>query len=235
MPAQASDLDLAALHGEGDWARPAQRLAYGIEAMGLDIDEAKQGQMLAYLALLMRWNRAYNLTAVTEPMAMVERHLLDSLSICPWISDGLVVDAGTGAGLPGLVLAIAGVGKAFVLVDSNGKKVRFIRQACRSLGLDRVSPLQGRIESVSLNEAPRVVVARALAPLGRLVEWTRHWLDTGTVLLAMKGDLQETEIDQVPASYNVSIQALKSADPTRTRQLALVGHAEAIERLESKQ
>lgn len=235
MPTQASDLDPAALHREGEWARPAERLAQGIEAMGLDIDENKQGQMLAYLALLGRWNRAYNLTAITEPMAMVDRHLLDSLSICPWIPDGLVVDAGTGAGLPGVVLAIAGAGEAFVLIDSNGKKVRFIRQACRSLGLDRVSPIQGRIESVALDEPPRVVAARALAPLGRLVAWTQHWLDTGTVLLAMKGDLQETEIDQVPASYNVSIQVLKSADPTLTRRLALVGRAEAIERLESKQ
>jgi len=233
MPTEA----ITAMHlpPNGKWAKARTRLAEGLQTMGLVVDEAQQEQMMAYLALLARWSRAYNLTAITEPLAMVDRHLLDSLSLCPWIPKGLVVDAGTGAGLPGVVLAIAGVGERFILVDSNGKKIRFIRQACRSLGLHQVTPVQGRVESLTLEETPQVVVARALAPLGRLVEWTRHWLDDGAVLLAMKADLQETEVDQVPASYNVSIQALQSADPTLTRRLVLVGHAEAIERLESKQ
>ncbi len=223
------------LQPDGEWAEARARLADGIQTMGLAVDEARQEQMMAYLALLARWNRAYNLTAITEPLAMVDRHLLDSLSLSPWIPKGLVVDAGTGAGLPGMVLAIAGVGEQYILVDSNGKKIRFIRQACRSLGLNQVTPVQGRVESLTLEKTPQVVVARALAPLGRLVEWTRHWLDQGAVLLAMKADLQETEVDQVDASYNVSIQTLKSADPTLTRRLVLVGHAEAIERLENKQ
>jgi len=225
----------AHLQPDGEWVKARARLAEGIQTMGLVVNEAKQEQMMAYLALLARWSRAYNLTAITEPVAMVDRHLLDSLSLCPWIPKGLVVDAGTGAGLPGMVLVIAGVGEKLILVDSNGKKIRFIRQACRSLGLNQVTPMQGRVESLTLDETPQVVVARALAPLGRLVEWTRRWLDAGTVLLAMKADLQETEVNQVSASYNVSIQALQSADPTLTRRLVLVGHAEAIARLESKQ
>lgn len=234
MPIEATDWASTHLQPEGDWAKARARLAEGIKTLGLALEDRQQEQMMAYLALLARWSQAYNLTAITEPMAMVDRHLLDSLSLCPWIPKGLVVDAGTGAGLPGLVLAIAGVGERFILVDSNGKKIRFIRQACRSLGLHQATPVQGRVESLTLDQAPQVVVARALAPLGRLVEWTRHWLDAGTVLLAMKADLQETEVDQVPTSYNVSIQTLQSADPTLTRRLVLVGHAEAIERLESK-
>jgi len=226
--------DPDALSGTGLWALPAQRLAEGIDTLGLGIEPQAQQKMLGYLALLAHWSRAYNLTAVTEPMAMVDRHLLDSLSIAEWIPKGLAIDAGTGAGLPGIVLAIAGLGEEWILVDGNGKKIRFIRQACRSLGLSQVRPVHGRVESLTTDAIPRVVVARALAPLGQLVEWTRGWLDQGSVLLAMKADLQETELAQVPSSYNVSIRMLKTAQPELNRQLALIGSAEAIERLESK-
>lgn len=230
---QASALDPDALAGQGIWAKPAERLATGIDQLGLAVSVSAQHQMLAYLALLAKWNQAFNLTAITEPMAMVERHLLDSLSIAPWIPKGLAVDAGTGAGLPGLVLAIAGFGDHWVLVDGNGKKIRFIRQACRSLGLAHVSPVQGRIESIDLPKPPAVIVARALASLGQLVDWTSPWLDQGSVLLAMKADLQESEINEVPASYNVSIRALKTAEPSVTRQLAVVGLSESLESLEA--
>ena len=230
--APLSGLDQAALSGEGIWAKPAQRLAQGIEMLGLDVSTTAQHQMLAYLALLARWNQAFNLTAITEPMAMVDRHLLDSLSIAPWIPQGLAVDAGTGAGLPGVVLAIAGFGDPWVVVDGNGKKIRFIRQACRSLALDKVTPLHGRIEAINLPKPPKVIVARALASLGQLVSWIQPWLDQGTVLLAMKADLQESEINEVPASYNVSIRAVNTAERGVKRQLALVGLVESVEGLE---
>lgn len=231
--APSSGLDQAALSGEGMWARPAHRLAQGIEMLGLDVSTTAQHRMLAYLALLARWNQAFNLTAITEPMAMVDRHLLDSLSIAPWVPPGLAVDAGTGAGLPGVVLAIAGYGDPWVLVDGNGKKIRFIRQACRSLALHQVTPVQGRIEALDLPEPPKVIVARALASLGQLVAWTRPWLDQGTVLLAMKADLQESEINEVPSSYNVSIQVVKTAERGVKRQLALIGLVDSVEGLEA--
>jgi 16S rRNA (guanine527-N7)-methyltransferase len=223
---QLDGLDADALAGHGIWSAPAKRLAAGLEQMGLSVDQATQGRLLAYLALLARWSKTYNLTAVTEPMAMVDRHLLDSLSICRAVLEfaprGWVVDAGTGAGLPGLVLALVGVGEHWALVDSNGKKIRFVRQVCRAFGLDSVQPIQGRVESLILDEVPRVVVARALAPLERLVDWTAHWLAEGTVLLAMKADLQESEILAVSPSYNVSVRALDSTEPGVQRCLAVV-------------
>lgn len=219
-------LDADALAGEGVWAQPAERLAGGVERLGLALDQSTQGQLLAYLALLARWSKTYNLTAVTDPMAMVDRHLLDSLSIHEtvrhWSGQGLVVDAGTGAGLPGLVLALSGAGKRWALVDSNGKKVRFIRHACRTLGIQNVEPIQGRVEALALGEVPTVVVARALAPLNRLVNWVEGWLAQGTVLLAMKADLQESEILEVSPSYNVSVEALDSIEPNVRRCLAVI-------------
>lgn len=226
------DLDPQALAGTGRWAQSAELLRSGLSDLNLTVSDKAQGQMLAYLALLVKWNKAYNLTAVTEPEAMVNRHLLDSLSIWPYIPYGLAVDAGTGAGLPGLVLAIAGRGEHWVLVDGNGKKIRFIRHACRALGLTHVAPVHGRIETLALAQSPRVIVARALASLGQLVAWTERWLNEGAVLLAMKAELKESEIQEVPSSYNVSIRTLITADPTVTRQLALVGSAAAIESLD---
>ena len=232
--AKRADLDSQALAGEGVWAAPAAHLSKGIEALGLSISAEAQANMLAYLALLAKWSKTYNLTAVTDPMAMVDRHLIDSLSMMPWVPRGFIVDAGTGAGLPGLVLALAGAGERWALVDSNGKKIRFLRQVCRSLALTSVEPIQGRLETVSFDACPEAIVARALAPLERLVEWANPWLDQGTVLMAMKADLQESEILGVSPSYNVSIKRLNTTDPTVTRCLALVGHAEAVKRLDNE-
>jgi len=234
MPMSFSDDVRAAGEGLGRWEAPARRLALGIEALGLEVDPQRQSQLLKYLALLAQWSHAYNLTAITEPMAMVDRHLLDSLSVAPWLPKGLIVDVGTGAGLPGLVLAIAGFGDEFVLIDGNGKKVRFLRHVCRSLGLSQVTAYHGRMEEVVLDVVPSAIVARAVAPLGRLVAWTQHWLDQGAVLLAMKAELQESELAEVTGPYNVSVQPLKSLDPSLKRTVALVGLAESIQALEQR-
>ena len=215
----------------GRWQRPSARLAEGVTALGLKIDAQRQSQLLHYLALLAQWSQTYNLTAVTEPMTMVERHVLDSLTIAPWVPSGCVVDAGTGAGLPGLVLAISGFGEQWVLLDGNGKKIRFVRHVCRQLGLKHVTAVQERLEQWSGESPPNAVVARALAPLGQLVAWTDRWLDQGTVLMAMKADLQDSELAEVGPPYNVSVQALpvQAAGPKRT--LALVGQPGVVDAL----
>ena len=223
----------AARDHAGRWQQPSARLADGLLRLGLAVDVDRQSQMLQYLALLSQWNQAYNLTAVTEPMAMVERHLLDSLAIAPWVPNGLVVDAGTGAGLPGLALMMAGCGDRWVLIDGNGKKVRFVRHVCRQLGLDRVSAVQQRLEHWASERRPDAVVARALAPLGQLVEWTSRWLDQGTVLLAMKADLQDSELAEVRPPYNVSVQALPSQAAGPKRTLAVIGRAGAVETVDN--
>jgi len=198
------------------------RLDTGLASLGLSLDEQRKQCMLDYLALLSRWNRAYNLTAVDEPLAMVDRHLIDSLSILPWIDGSRIVDAGTGAGLPGVPLAIACPGKHFVLVDSNGKKVRFLRQVRRELGLDNIEPVHGRLEEFVPDERPDQVVARALAPLPRLVEQLGRLLESGATLLAMKGRLEDEECAAVADAYNVETIELNVPGAGNARSLAIL-------------
>ncbi|RFF29837.1 16S rRNA (guanine(527)-N(7))-methyltransferase RsmG [Wenzhouxiangella sediminis] len=198
------------------------RLDEGLAGLGLTLDDARKDRLLDYLALLSRWNRAYNLTAVDEPAAMVDRHLVDSLSILPWIDGEQIVDAGTGAGLPGVPLAIACPERHFVLVDSNGKKVRFLRQVRRELGLDNIEPVHARLEEFAPERAPDQVVARALAPLPRLVEQLGHLLAGGATLLAMKGRLEDDECAAVADAYNVERIELNVPGAGGARSLAIL-------------
>ncbi len=200
----------------------ARRLVAGLAGLEQTLSDEQVDAMLDYLAELVRWNRAYNLTAVTDPMEMVERHVIDSLSIRPFITGGRILDSGTGAGLPGIVLAVAEPGRHFVLVDSNGKKVRFLRHIKRTLGLDNIEPVHARLESLDLDPPPEEIVARALAPLARLVEWHRPWLEKGARLLAMKGQLEQAEIDELPEGYSVEKHALEWAGMQAERCVAVV-------------
>ncbi|MDZ7791440.1 MAG: 16S rRNA (guanine(527)-N(7))-methyltransferase RsmG [Xanthomonadales bacterium] len=199
-----------------------ERLEKGLAGLGLSLEAERVDRLLDYLALLSRWNRAYNLTAVDEPAAMVDRHLVDSLSILPWIKGHEIVDAGTGAGLPGVPLAIACPGKHFVLVDSNGKKVRFLRQVRRELGLDNIEPVHARLEAFAPDSLPDQIVARALAPLPRLVEQLGHLLSEGATLLAMKGRLEQDECAAVADAYNVEIIELNVPGTVNARSLAIL-------------
>ncbi len=203
------------------------RLEHGLEAMGLELSSDQIASLLAYLSLLARWNRAYNLTAVDEPAEMVERHLIDSLSILPWLEGDRVLDAGTGAGLPGVPLAIACPDRHFILVDTNGKKVRFLRQVRRELGLDNIEPVHGRLEMIDPGEYPADdVVARALAPLPRLVGQLEGWLVRGARLLAMKGRLEQSECDSVSSGYNVDRIELEVPGTAARRCLVIVSRNE---------
>lgn len=198
------------------------RLDAGLAELGLALDEHCRDRLLDYLALLSRWNRAYNLTAHARPPAMVDRHLLDSLSILPWVDGGEIVDAGTGAGLPGVPLAIACPERHFMLVDSNGKKVRFLRQVRRELGLENIEPIQSRLEAFTPERAPDQVVTRALAPLSRQVRQLGHLLADGAVLLAMKGRLEEDERAAVADAYNVEMIKLNVPGADGARSLAIL-------------
>lgn len=200
-----------------------QRLATGLESLGQSLTAAQIDAMMDYLAELVRWNKAYNLTAVTDPAEMIDRHLIDSLSIRTFLDGKRILDAGTGAGLPGLVLAIAEPGRHFILVDSNGKKIRFLRHIARTFGLENIELVQARLESLELERAPDEIIARALAPLARLVEWHAPWLAQGARLLAMKGRLEEAERFAVPDAYNVELHTLEHAGREGApRSLAIV-------------
>lgn len=179
-------------------AEPRRRLDTGLAAMGTDIDAALDGagrdRLIAYLALLQRWNRAYNLTAVRDPLDMVPRHLLDSLAVLPWVTRGPVLDAGTGAGLPGIPLAVARPALSFVLLDGNGKKTRFVRQAVLELGLDNVEVVHSRLEAYRPKAKFVTITARAVASLSELFDSCAHLAAADARLLALKGRLPEQEI-----------------------------------------
>ena len=177
------------------------QLEQGIAALGLQLPADAVPRLLDYLALLERWNGAYNLTAVREPTEMVTRHLLDSLAILPFVQGHSLADLGTGPGLPGIVLAIAAPGREILLVDSNGKKVRFLREAIRSLKLEGVRAEQSRVEDVAGQFD--CVTARAFASLADMLAWGGHLLAPGGIWLAMKGKQPEDELPGIPDGFVV--------------------------------
>lgn len=164
----------------------------------MPLDEDQQQLLLAYLGLLERWNRTYNLTAVRKPGEMVHRHILDSLSVLPWCTEGHLLDAGTGAGLPGIPLAIANPGLEVTLVDSVGKKVRFMNHVKRELGLSNIQPVQARLEGFAADSPLDAVISRAFSNLGAFATAARHLAGSSTRLLAMKGRSPEEEIKELP-------------------------------------
>lgn len=188
-------------------SRP-DRIAAGAAALGVGLDEAQVAQLHRYLDLLEKWNAAYNLTAIRDRGTMEVEHILDSLSVAPRVADDgeWVVDVGTGAGLPGLVLAIAKPGNRYVLVDSNGKKTRFLVQAVHELGLGNVEVRHARIEAVGKELAGRatLVVSRAFASLADMVAGCEALMAGGARLLAMKGARPDDEIAGLPSSVTVS-------------------------------
>jgi 16S rRNA (guanine527-N7)-methyltransferase len=165
----------------------------------LALDPAFAEPLLAYLALLARWNQTYNLTAIRDPREMVAKHLLDSLAMHPFVDalaqrGGKLADLGTGPGLPGIPLAIVKPGLRVTLVESNGKKARFLREAVRQLALKDVRVAESRIEAVDEPGAYDAITARALATLPLIVELGGHLLGPEGVLLAMKGVYPADEI-----------------------------------------
>jgi 16S rRNA (guanine527-N7)-methyltransferase len=163
------------------------RLAQGAAGLGLTLAPGQGERLLALLDLLGHWNRAYNLTAVREGEAMLTHHLLDSLAVAPSLFGDSILDLGTGAGLPGLPLAIVSPSSTFVLLDGNGKKIRFVRQAVLELGLDNVEPVQSRIETYRPGRKFSTIVARAVAAAAELWSDSAPLLASPGRLLLMKG------------------------------------------------
>ncbi|NUS61591.1 MAG: 16S rRNA (guanine(527)-N(7))-methyltransferase RsmG [Lysobacter sp.] len=181
-------------------------LEAGLRALGLDV--ALATPLLDYVALLVRWNATYNLTAIRDPREMVAKHLLDSLAMHPFVdaiadAGGRLADLGTGPGLPGIPLAIAKPGLQVTLVESNGKKTRFLREAVRKLGLGNVEVVESRIEAYDAPGRFDAITARALATLPLILESGGHLLRPGGVLLAMKGVVPTDEIAALPPGWEV--------------------------------
>lgn len=162
-------------------------------------DHQKQ-QLVQYVEMLNKWNKAYNLTSVRDPMEMVVKHILDSLVVAPHLKGTHYIDVGTGPGLPGIVLAIALPDTHFVLLDSLGKRVRFLKQVKMDLKLNNVTPVQSRVEEFTPEHRLDGVLSRAFASLQDMVDWCQHLIDDSGRFIALKGQYPSEEIAGLPSN-----------------------------------
>jgi 16S rRNA (guanine527-N7)-methyltransferase len=165
----------------------AKDLVVGLEQMGLALPILAQERLVAYLKLLLKWNKTYNLTAIQEPERMLGLHLLDSLAIVPYIAPDRLLDVGSGGGLPGIPVAVAVPGVRVTLLDSNGKKCAFLRQVAIELGLANVDVVHSRVEVFTPDACYRQIVSRAFSDLAEFARLSSHLLCEGGEWLAMKG------------------------------------------------
>ncbi len=175
----------------------------GLNALDLLVTQAQQKKLIAFIALIEKWNKAYNLTAIRNPEQMVRLHLLDSLAIANYIQGPKVLDIGTGAGLPGIPLALIYPDYSFVLLDSNSKKTRFVQQAVIELGLKNVTVWHGRIEHYQPTIYFNSIVSRAFSSVQSFVSVASERLSSGGVLLAMKGRHPDKELQQIDNDFSV--------------------------------
>jgi 16S rRNA (guanine527-N7)-methyltransferase len=187
----------------------AEELTLGARELGVDLTEAQHEKLLGYLALLIKWNKAYNLTAVRDPDEMVSRHLLDSLSVVPFIEGERQLDVGSGGGMPGIPLAILFPDMNVTCLDSNGKKTRFLTQVKLELKLDNLEVIHSRAEAFKPQVPFTGIISRAFSSLEDFTQWTRHMGDKETRWLAMKGLHPADELVALPADFHLeSAQAL---------------------------
>lgn len=202
----------------------ASQLEQGLRAMDIALDAPAQGTLVAYLQLIGKWNKVHNLTAVREPGQMVVLHLLDSLSVLPHLAGAkTILDVGTGAGLPGIPLAIARPDLAVTLLDSSHKKATFLRQAKAELALANVEVACERVENWRPAALFDIVVSRAFAELADFVVQAGHLVAPGGAMLAMKGVYPFEELARVPASHRVeNVVALTVPTLEAQRHLVLL-------------
>jgi 16S rRNA (guanine527-N7)-methyltransferase len=173
-------------------------------ADGLDFDislEQKQ-KLIGFVELMAKWNKAYNLTSVRNIDEMMVKHIFDSIVVAPFLTKETYADVGTGPGLPGVPLAIMHPEKQFVLIDSLGKRIRFIKQALHELGIKNVEAIQARVETVT-DKKVNAVLSRAFASIKDMLEWCEHLVEEDGQFLALKGQIHQLELDEIPSSFKV--------------------------------
>lgn len=202
---------------------PDNRLTAGLECLGIDPVTDLREKLWQYLRLLEKWNRVYNLTAVRDPQEMVTRHILDSLAIASFVVGPRVLDVGTGAGLPGIPLALVLGSCQFVLLDARAKKLRFVTQAVAELGLDNVEVVRARVETFKPAPPFDTVIARAFASIAQMLEKSGHLCAVQGRILVMKGARPQQELRQVPAPYTVTaVEALQVPGLDAQRHLVVI-------------
>lgn len=179
------------------------QLEQGIEALGLNIPSATVHRLLQYLELIQKWNRVYNLTAVKDPGQMLSHHILDSLSIIPYVKGESILDIGSGAGLPGIPLSLVFPERHIVMLDGNAKKTRFIQQAITELALENAESIHSRVEDYTASEGFDTVVSRAFSSLSDFVLLALSLMKDSGQLLAMKGRYPAQELEDLPAYIRV--------------------------------
>ncbi|MCP3664535.1 MAG: 16S rRNA (guanine(527)-N(7))-methyltransferase RsmG [Gammaproteobacteria bacterium] len=201
----------------------SNQLRNGLQTMGISLTENQQAQLLDYLALLVKWNQAFNLTAIRDPAEMVSRQLLDSLSILDLLQGDRILDVGTGPGLPGIPLAIACPGLEFTLLDSNSKKTRFIQQSIGSLKLKNITVVQNRVEDFQPEKGFSTITSRAFSDLLKMTTLTRHLLTSGGCWLAMKGIIPTDELVPLERQgYAVEVVVLQVPGTSSGRHAILI-------------
>ncbi|MGH8695384.1 MAG: 16S rRNA (guanine(527)-N(7))-methyltransferase RsmG [Burkholderiales bacterium] len=199
----------------------ADRLERGFAALGLKLRAGELAKLERYLDLLEKWNRVYNLTAIRDRERMVTHHLLDSLAILPHVKGPRVLDVGSGAGLPGVPLAIASAELRVTLLDSNHKKSAFLRQAVAELGLANATVEVERVESWRTSARFETIVSRAFSALGELAAASGRLLAPGGIIAAMKGVHPGEEIQRMPGGFRV-VNVVKLAVPELDAERHLV-------------
>lgn len=196
-------------------------LQRGAAQLNLSLTEEQLTKLLDYVAFLDKWNHHYNLSAIREPAQMISHHILDSLSVAPFVGHcQRLLDVGTGAGLPGLVLAICYPQHHFTLLDGNGKKIRFLVQAKHDLGITNIEPLQQRAENYQTTACFDGIISRAVGQIKELLDCSKHLLCPGGHWYAMKGNYPEAELKEVTHSYQV--EQLNVPEIEGTRHLVII-------------
>jgi 16S rRNA (guanine527-N7)-methyltransferase len=201
-----------------------QRLDQLLDQVDFTVTNQQRDQLIGYIELLNKWNKAYNLTSVRDPMDMVVKHILDSIVVSPYLQGERIIDVGTGPGLPGIPLAIMQPNKDFYLLDSLGKRIRFIKQVVHELGIKNVSTVQSRVELFQPEQGFDTVLSRAFASMNDMVNWCQHLPkpETGR-FFALKGQLPEDEIARLPSWCSVTdIKSLKVPELEGERHLVIL-------------
>lgn len=183
----------------------ATRLQQGIDELSLTVSTETQQKLIQYIELIAKWNKAFNLTSIRNVDDMLTVHLLDSLAVVPYVKAERILDVGAGAGLPGIVLALCYPDKEFVLIDTNGKKARFMTQARIELGLTNVEVVHARVDDYQPVKPFDAIISRAFASISDMLGLVGHLVTADTTILAMKADSEE-EISQMPTDYKLAYQ-----------------------------
>ena len=202
------------------------KLSRLLEQAGISLTDHQKNQLVAYVDMLNKWNKAYNLTSVRDPNEMLVRHILDSIVVAPHLQGERFIDVGTGPGLPGIPLSIVRPESHFTLLDSLGKRVRFLRQVQHELKLENIEPVQSRVEDFPSEPPFDGVISRAFASLNDMVSWCKHLPGQNGGFYALKGLVPDDEIAQLPDGFSVeNITKLRVPQLEGERHLVIITHA----------